>query len=179
MSTQTLMTLKQFEELPEDDAYLSELDEGELVKVSRPGIEHAELQANLIGVLRTFLRGKGLGVVLGETGFVLGRDPDTVRGPDGAFLSAERRAEVRKGGWSEGAPDIAVEIVPPNDRASDIARKTRQYLAAGACAVWIIYEDQIHVFEPGDKFRSLGPDDSLDAPRILPGFRTTLREILA
>jgi Uma2 family endonuclease len=176
MSTQTLMTLKQFEELSEDDAYVYELDEGELVKMSRPGARHGEILINLGAILREFVKSKGLGKVFGDVGFVLSEDPATLRGPDVAFVSAERTSAIET--WIQGAPDIAVEIVSPNDRASDIARKTRQYLTAGGRAVWIVYEDQIHVFEAGGKFRGLGLDDPLDAPEILPGFSITLRQIL-
>jgi Uma2 family endonuclease len=145
--------------------------------VSRPGWRHGSTLVNLGAVLLAFVKPGRLGEVYGGAGCVLSTDPDTLRGPDVAFVAAER-AGREEDQWIHGAPDIAVEIVSPHDRATGIARKTRQYLTAGARAVWIVYEDQIHVFEAGGKFRGLGLDDPLDAPEILPGFSITLRQIL-
>jgi Uma2 family endonuclease len=62
-----------------------------------------------------------------EVGFVLRRQPDTARAPDVAFLRADRvpRADGATR-FAEGAPDLAVEVLSPDDRASEVAEKVEE-----------------------------------------------------
>jgi Uma2 family endonuclease len=70
---------------------LCELVRGDLVREPPPGEEHGWVGAKLMIALGGFVQERGLGrVYLAETGFVLARDPDTVRAPDIAFVSQER-----------------------------------------------------------------------------------------
>src|SRR5690349_5100851 len=62
----------------------------------------------------------GLGVVGSEVGFVLSTGPDTVRAPDVAFVAAARAASAEARGFFAGPPDLAVEVLSPEDRATDI-----------------------------------------------------------
>jgi Uma2 family endonuclease len=68
---------------------------------------------------------RGLGAVYAaETGFLLGRDPDTVRAPDAAFVRRERVEEVGETeGYWPGAPDLAVEVVSPGDAYAEVEGK--------------------------------------------------------
>ena len=83
----------------------------------------------------------GLGHVFGaETGFLLARNPDTVRAPDAAFISYERLpadADIRR--FPEVAPDLAVEVASPNDSAREIREKAEAWLEAGASEVWVMF----------------------------------------
>ena len=168
------------EELPYvmPDEVLCELVAGELICEPLPGEEHGLVAGAIFGHLFHFVREQGLGrVYAAETGFVLARDPDTVRGPDAAFVSAERAAAApRRGPYFEGAPDLAVEVVSPGNPKREVAAKVRDYLAAGARAVWVVDPKRrtatVHV--PGDAPRTLFPGDSLDGGTILPGFRLPL-----
>jgi hypothetical protein len=79
----------------------------------------------------------GLGeVVIDDTGFVLAREPDTLRGPDVAFVSRVSRERVDRLEDARhpfaGAPDLAVEILSPSDTPSAVHAKVADYLAAGA-----------------------------------------------
>ena len=51
-------------------------------------------------------------------------------------------------------------------------RKVKQYFAAGCHTVWIVYPDrrEIQILDAKGTDRLLGPDDSLEAPELLPGF---------
>jgi Uncharacterized protein conserved in cyanobacteria len=74
---------------------------------------------NLGALIHAFARERGASVTYAaETGFVLARNPDTVRAPDVAFVSMERAAQhLGHTGFFEGAPDLAVEVVSPHDTA--------------------------------------------------------------
>src|SRR5216684_2130840 len=65
-----------------------------------------------------------LGIVLAGVGFQLARNPDTVRAPAVAFLRRERvEATGRERGYWPGAPDLAVEVISPNDLSTEVDEK--------------------------------------------------------
>ena len=58
-----------------------------------------------------------------SAGYVLARNPDTVREPDVSFLSTARLGDQDLDSFLEGAPDLAVEILSPSNSARDMAAK--------------------------------------------------------
>ncbi len=78
-------------------------------------------------------------------------------------------------------PDLAVEIVSPNDRADDINDKVHEYLEAGARLVWVFWPRRraVMVHEPDQPIHELGPDDFLDGGDVLPGFRVRVADLFA
>jgi Uma2 family endonuclease len=175
MATKTLLTLEQFERLP-DDGMRHELDEGELISMPPPLTIHGIIQSRIARILGNFVESQSLGVVTVETGFRLGRD--TVRAPDISFIRAERMANLDLERRFEGAPDLAVEVISPSETAADIAHKVGQYLHAGA-VVWVVYpKDQtVNVFEPSKVARVVERGDLLEAPGLLPGFSVPMAEL--
>lgn len=178
MATTAAITLEELARMP-DDGQRHEIDEGELIVMTRPNLRHGIIQVNVAGILREHVRRHGLGRVITESGFVLRRNPDTLRGPDVAFVRKERLTNVLETGWAEMGPDLAVEIVSPSDTARQIDRKVHQYLAAGTLAVWVVYPDtkSVHVFEPGGNARVVEVDGTLSSPAALPGFHVAVSEI--
>jgi len=165
---------------PEEEGH-SELVAGKMVREPPPGEEHGWVAAGVLGHLFPFVREHRLGrMYAAETGFVLARDPDTVRAPDAAFVSAERLATTaRRGPYFEGAPDLAVEVVSPGDSRAAVAAKVGEYLVAGARAVWEVdpSEHSVTVHRAGGAPATLGIGDTLDGSPVLPGFRLPVREI--
>jgi Uma2 family endonuclease len=163
------------------DEQLCELVAGSLVCEPLPGAEHGLVAATILGHLFRFVHEHGLGrVYAAETGFVLARGPDTVRGPDAAYVSAERSAAtVRRGPFFEGAPDLAVEVLSPGNTRREIAAKVREYLAAGAGAVWVVDPARraVTVHRPGHEPETFSRDEVLDGGSVLPGFRLPVAEI--
>ncbi len=107
-----------------------ELVGGELMMMSPAGFNHGGIAGNIGLALAAFVKPRRLGVVAtAEPGFQIAHDPDTVRAPDVAFVRAERIPPGGVKGYFQGPPDIAVEVVSPNDRASDVMAK-----AAGLAA---------------------------------------------
>ncbi|MDA1165858.1 MAG: Uma2 family endonuclease [Planctomycetota bacterium] len=73
-----------------------------------------------------------------ETGFIIERDPDTVRAPDVAFVSADRVTDGLPTQFFPGAPDLAVEVLSPGDTASEVQEKAEAWLNSGCREVWLI-----------------------------------------
>lgn len=129
----TLYTAAQLFEMEED----FELDEGELVPVSRGSVLHGAVCIQVGFMLKTVANDRCL-VVGNDTGFWLERDPDTVRGPDVALIRRERIQEMPQRGWWEGAPDLAVEVLSPSDHPAATQRRLGQFLGAGCPEIWMI-----------------------------------------
>jgi Uma2 family endonuclease len=176
----SLMTADEYLRTP-DDGFRHELQAGLLIAEPQPFPRHGQIQARLTRILGEFVDKHSLGVVLTEGGFLLSRDPDTVRGPDVAFVRADRFDPAEAGrAYFRGAPDLAVEILSPSNRPGDIHAKVADYLAAGAKLVWII--DPVH--EIVDVYRSLlsprrlSADGVLEGEDVLPGFAVAIIEVL-
>lgn len=163
-----------------DDFYRFELVAGRLRVMEPPGFEHGDLAVTLAAGLSRHVRARGLGKVVTETGFVLRRDPDTVHGPDVAFVRAERLpAPEAVRNYFEGAPDLAAEVLSPNDRPGEAADKVRRYLAAGTGLVWVVdpKAQSVTAHAPNAIPRSLGIGDALDGGDVVPGFTLPLAEL--
>jgi putative restriction endonuclease len=99
---------------PDDYGLKHELESGLLVAEPAPGARHGYSAARMCRLIATHVDERGLGVVFGnDTGYVLARSPDTVRGPDVSFVARERLGQVELPvGPFPGAPDLAVETIP-------------------------------------------------------------------
>jgi Uma2 family endonuclease len=79
-------------------------------------------------------------VVGADTGFVLRRNPDTVRAPDVGFVKADRiLGGKRTVKFFEGAPDLAIEVISPSDTVDDLEEKIAEYLSACCQMVWVVH----------------------------------------
>jgi Uma2 family endonuclease len=167
------LTAEDLYDLPLDDVR-AELVRGDLVCEPPAGFEHGVRTAGLGYHLQSFIEAHPVGVVCGaETGFVLFRNPDTVRAPDAAFVTRERaECFVTKEKYFEGAPDLAAEVVSPGDSRREVTEKVRDYLAAGTRLVWVIDPRRrtVTVHQPGADPQILGPEDLLEGGDVLPGF---------
>jgi len=175
-----VLTAAELERMPSNEMRL-ELVRGSLIEMPPAGHEHGTVAGNILGRLWSFVHQHQLGTVYAaETGFVLRRDPDTVRAPDVAFVRADRAAtQTRRHGFFEGAPDLAVEVVSPSDGALDAEEKARDYLDAGTRLVWVV--------EPGARtvteyrwnapVRVLAIGDTVEGHDVLPGFAVDVTAI--
>jgi Uma2 family endonuclease len=179
-TTSNLITADELWSMP-DDGKRIELVKGELQVMTPAGFEHGWIASALCGELTVFLRASQLGRVFSaDTGFVLSRNPDTVRAPDLAFITTERitAAGVHKK-YFEGAPDLAIEVVSPDDRINDVDAKAQDYLAAGAALVWVVNPRwrTVTAYAAGNDVRVFTEKDNLTAPSVLPGFSCRVAEL--
>jgi Uma2 family endonuclease len=177
-----LVTADELLRMPED-GYRYELVRGVLTRMSPPGSQHGLLVTRLALVLASFVERAGLGVVLtGDAGFRLAHDPDTVRGPDIAFIRHERiPAEGLPRTYWPGAPDLAVEVISSDDRPSDTADKLRDYLTNGVRAVWMVHPDErtATIHRPNRPPQVVRESETLEDEDLLPGFRCPLAPLFA
>lgn len=175
MSATTLMTAEDLWAMPEVPGKRFELVRGELVEMPGAGGIHAVIARLLFRLLDAFVIERQLGEVFQDgLGYVILRDPDIVRVPDVSFVSPAR---IPPGGtplayWPM-APDVAIEIVSPSDRAEDVHAKVLEYLKGGTRLVWVFWPgtQTVTVHAEDGTIRELGPADELDGGDVLPGFR--------
>lgn len=164
-----------------DDGFRYELLAGELHRMSPAGNIHGRIAANVASLLFPFVRQHSLGATYAaETGFLLSRDPDTVRAPDAAFILQSRVDEVGPvNGFWPGAPDLAAEVVSPGDSWSEVADKALAWLEGGAKLVWVVdpSRQNVTVYHSADDIRVLNEQAILDAPELFPGWQVTVSEL--
>ncbi len=164
-----------------NEPYRHELIAGRLHEMEPTGFLHGHVTIRVGRMLDEHVSEHGLGVVVGaETGFVVARDPDTVRAPDAAFVRADRVAPGRlpETYWP-GPPDVAVEVVSPNDRPADVTAKALEWLAAGTQVV-VVLDPRRRVatlYRSRSDIRTLASDERLDLDPELPGFAVVVAEL--
>ena len=174
-----LITAKEFAMMP-DDEMRHELVNGEMIELSPPPeFTHGETQLNAGAILRQFVRPRGLGRVTTDAGYRISADPDTVRSPDAAFVSARHLRNVgRPRGYLPFAPDIAVEVVSRSDTPSAARARAMIWLDAGSALVWTLFTESrsATVYRADGTITTLGEDDILDAAPVLDGFFVKISE---
>ncbi len=114
-----------------------------------------------------------------DTGFITERGPDSVRGPDISFWSAERLKEVPVG-YIEIAPDLLVEVLSPSNTSAQIRRKLQEYFVKGVRLVWVVApEDRtITIYRTADEGRLLHETAKMTGEDALPGFECRVTDLL-
>jgi Uma2 family endonuclease len=156
-----------------DDGLRHELIRGEVVSMSLPGERHGEVALEIAWLIKNHVKRHNLGKVYPETGFLIERNPDTVRGPDVAFVRAEQLAKITDSQKHVPfAPDLAVEVMSPNDRPDKVEEKAETWLAAGSREVWAVDPDArtVTIYRPSARPVLLAQIESIDGGTVLPGF---------
>jgi Uma2 family endonuclease len=180
-----LLTAEQFYEWshrPENRDKNCELERGEIVEVSRPGIAHGFVCANVSGILRDYAKARKKGYVCSnDSGVIVERDPDTVRGPDVLFFDEVVTLEqlVRK--YASKPPLLAVEVLSPNDTTGKLMRRVREQMRFGTKVVWVLDPDarNIIVYQSGLEDAIFEEKDELIGGDVLPEFRCQVAEFFA
>jgi Uma2 family endonuclease len=172
---------------PEDlltmpDAKSYELVNGELVERNMGGMS-SWVAIQLAELLNAFVRQQNAGWVLGADGSYqcFGEDRDRVRKPDVSFISRGRLPEEEiPRGHVTISPDLAIEVISPNDLYLDVQAKVAEYLAAGVRLVWVIDPDNhgvvVHSGE-SDQPVFLRENDTLTCGDVLPGFECRVADL--
>jgi len=179
MPDQAATTAAQLLELDEP-GFVFELVRGELRRMSAAGHRHGAIAARVARHIGNFVAEHGLGECYGaETGFHLERDPDTVRAPDFAFVRRDRLPLGDGHAYFPGPPDLAVEVVSPNDRFTEVDEKAADWIAHGARLVWVVNPQRrsVLVYAQGGATRSLGEHDTLDGGDALPGLSLRVADL--
>jgi Uma2 family endonuclease len=174
-----LLTAEELLHMP-DDGSRHELLRGELRTMTPPGFEHGRLALDIGSLLHVHAKTTGCGVALAETGFLIERDPDTVRAPDAAFVSKPRADAVgRTRQYWPGAPDLAVEVVSPNDSFHEVQEKALRWISAGTIAVLVLDPEErtATIYRANGDAHVHGVGETLDLDDAVPGFSVPVAEL--
>lgn len=158
-----------------------ELIQGELNMMSPAGGDHGDIAMLIAFGIKPYWDQHGGKIYAAETGFVLERNPDTVRAPDVAYISKDRLDTARTSKFIPIAPDFVAEVLSPNDRAEEVATKVQWWLDHGVKLVWVadpanrcvtahLPNGDAHVYRKGD--RITGED-------VMPGLSVAVTDLFS
>src|SRR6266480_1034711 len=180
-STKKIWTEAELQSLPED-GYLHEVVNGELVMSPKNDFFHGRICTRLSTTLNNFVTQQKLGVVLdSSTGFWMHNR--NCRAPDISFVSKERlvregfRPSTRR--FFPGAPDLAVEILSPNNTRAEIDERLKDFFASGSQIAWIINPEteSVEICHSLTQRKLLGSGAFLDGAGLLPGFKYPIGDL--
>jgi Uma2 family endonuclease len=183
MSTATvrapdLLTAEEYGQLPDSECP-DELVRGKVVPMAVPNRRHGQICNKAGRIIGNFSEERDLGHLLSnDAGVITHRNPDTVRGADGAFYSY---AKLPKGplpqSYGPEIPELVIEVRSPSDRWVNVLAKVAEYLEAGVLAVVVLDEEsQTALLQLPDAMpRRLSSEEELTLPEILPGFTVAVR----
>lgn len=173
------LTLAEYSHLP-DNGRKSELVRGRIVEMNPPKPRHGRVMYYLAKIVGRFVEEHDLGHWLGETGVVTTLDPDSVRGPDGTFVSYSRLPrDADDNEYIQVAPELVFEILSEDDRWSEVYTKIGEYLRSGIDVVCVLEPElrMIHLHRRTGSPATLKTTDTLEFPDILPGFRCLVADL--
>jgi Uma2 family endonuclease len=157
-----------------------ELVRGEIVEMTNPGGRHGNICFRLSLKIGAWIETHPeFDAATNDSGILLERNPDTVRGPD---LLVIRKSRLPAGQFPKShltaPPEVAVEVRSSSDRTSEVLHKVALFLSAGVAEVWVIDPDHRRVIV----YRDLEEEIVFDAPQVLtssglPGFNCPLDKL--
>lgn len=153
-----------------------ELVNGELILMPPAGIEQDDVIIKLIQLLLPFVD-RGIGHLHSpQAGF---RPHDNLRSPDVAFTKTERLPLKSPKGFARFIPNLAIEVLAPDEKPKHYEVKIREYFSWGVELVWLIDPNTFSVFvyrSPDDVLRLKG-DDELTGEPVLAGFSCRVNQL--
>ena len=167
-------TLEDLLNMPED-GQKHELVDGEIV-VTPTGFRHSEVAGKILHIIATFLEKSPIGkVYTPDIGIWL---PDgNLRSPDVTFVRNEKLPEGKSPDtFGEVVPDLAVEVLSPNDSLRQVAAKIGEFLDCGVPLVWLVdpSRETVTVYRSLSDTIQLGREDTIEADSVLPGFSSAV-----
>ncbi len=179
-AARTLLSAEEFDNYPFEEDKRYELDEGELIEMTRPAYKHNRVLGRVFNRLTNYLDANQLGeALISENLYAL--SPSTRRSPDVAVILGNRHEELKDAKVIHIIPDIAVEVLSPSETSTMIHRKLKQYFQAGVKEVWLINPQDMTVeiwTGPALPEPALTGMDSITSA-LLPGFSLTLPELFS
>lgn len=179
-AARTLLSAEEFDNYPFEEDKRYELDEGELIEMTRPAYKHNRVLQKLLVKLVRYLEENPIGeALISENLYALSHS--TRRSPDVAVILGDHQEELRDAKVIHIIPDIAAEVLSPSETTSMIHRKMAQYFKAGVKEVWLINPED-HTVEiwtgPTLPEPALTGSDSVTSA-LLPGFTLPLTELFS
>jgi Uma2 family endonuclease len=178
--TKTDYTAEDLLTMPDGDRY--ELVDGKLVE-KHMGIEAGFVMIELARRLANHCHDHKTGWVFpgNDAGFqCFPERPRLVRKPDVSFVRRGRfPGGVLPRGHAQLAPDLAAEVVSPNDLYEELDQKIEEYLRAGVRVVWIVspLNRLVRVYRLDGTCSSIREGGELEGEDVVPGFRCPVSEL--
>lgn len=165
------------------DGHRFELIDGQLLKRAM-GAKSSRTAQNVNFELERHARENKTGLVFApDCGYqIFSWAPNQVRYPDGSFVPKGRLPnDEPPDGHMRIAPDLAHEVVSPNDLAEEIEERVSDLLRAGVSLVWVFYprSRNVYVYRQGGSALRLAAADELSGEDVLPGFRCRVEDLFA
>jgi Uma2 family endonuclease len=172
-ATEKLVTISEFAAIQREDRQ-QELVKGKVVEMNLPKPKHGFICAEIAAILREFVKPRKLGrVFCNDSGVITERDPDSMRGPDVGYYSYSQvpPGEVADE-YFDVVPELAFEVVSPDDVWARILEKVAEYLDAGVKVVCVAdpRNKTVQVHRADRPVQHVNSDDELTLPDVLPGF---------
>jgi len=157
------------------------LVKGELKMMSPAGGDHGAIAMQIALAMKPFVDQHGGKLYAAETGFVLERNPDTVRAPDVAYIVKDRVDAARTQTFIPIAPDFVAEVLSPNDKAEEVAEKTQWWLDHGVRVVWVADPANrcVTVHLPGGDAHVYRHEDTITGGDVMPGLSIAVNDLFA
>jgi Uma2 family endonuclease len=158
-------------QLPENADKRWELDRGEVVEMPCQGELHGVVSALVVFHLWNYIFRRGRGYLCcNNTGLIVAREPDTVRGPDIMLFDENRSLEAMSHTFVERVPNLVVEVLSPTDQLTAINRRTSQIVQRGVPLLWLVDPvfRGVTVYRPGQILRVLDETDEITGQDVLP-----------
>jgi Uma2 family endonuclease len=179
-ATKTLLTAEEFDNYPFEEDKRYELDEGELIEMTRPAYKHNRVLAKLQFELTAYLNKNQIGeALLSENLYAL--SPNTRRSPEVAVILGNRYEDLKDAKVIPIIPEIAAEVLSPSETPRMIHRKLKQYFEAGVKEVWLVDPDsrEVEIWTgPTLPNQALKVGAALTS-KLLPGFKLPLKKLFA
>ncbi|MBA2277640.1 MAG: Uma2 family endonuclease [Chloroflexia bacterium] len=177
MATPALLTADEFEVMP--GCKRCELIRGEIRERPYLGGLGGRVNAQLTAEIGRFNNQDQLGAAYCGASYVLSRDPDTVLGPHISFVRAGQPPKDDRDGFLRRIPDLAIEIVAPDEGFSELFEKVAILHHAGVPLVWVVdtFCKMVFVWHANGTAQTLTQSDTLGGEEVLPGFHLPLADI--
>jgi Uma2 family endonuclease len=179
------MTAEEFYEWanrPENRGRVCELERGRIIEMSRPGKLHGMICGNVVRVLGNYAVQRKQGYMCSsDTGVVVERDPDTVRGPDVMFFEDADNVEQVGEKYGDKPPLLAAEVLSANDTHGRVMRRVHEQFRFGTRLDWVLDPDarNVIVHYPDGRDRVVEENEELTGNDVLPDFHCRVAEFFA
>lgn len=159
---------------------LHELVDGVLVEKAM-GFEASVVALAIARIIGAFVAQNRLGLVSGAGGFF--QLDSSVRGPDVAFVSADRLPEgvFPKEAYPKLSPNLVVEVLSPGNTQAEMTRKRLEYFHSGAQLMWIVdcTFRSVAVYTSVSEVTVLDETAMIDGGNALPGFTAPVADFFS
>ena len=159
-----------------------EIINGELVEMTAAGVLHQIIVGNIVRILDAYVNQHELGTVFPDgLTYLMHSNPNSLRYsfvPDVSFIRRENvpaNLDITKP--YPGVPDLAVEVISPNDKAINVQEKILAYLEKGTEEIWVVYPEpgsqSVHQYRRDYSTIRIyqKPDETIDTSTLFPNLK--------